>query len=86
MTTGLFIRGRWDTLSNNGWCYTGLPSRHFGGPFVFRFPIADRLTAYEWALLAKKPLTAGGRYTVEVIGKLDGQDFTRRWSFTVARA
>lgn len=49
-------------------------------------PGASGLTAYEWALLARKPLTPGGRYTVEVIGKLDGQDFSKRWSFTVARA
>ena len=38
----------------------------------------------EWALLAQHPLTPGAKYTVEVVGKVDGQDFSRRWSFTVA--
>jgi uncharacterized protein YkwD len=47
-------------------------------------PGASNLTQSEWALMAQHPLTPGARYTVEVTGKLDGQDFSRRWSFTVA--
>ena len=40
----------------------------------------------EWALLAKQPLKPGATYTAEVIGKLDGQDWSKRWQFTVAAA
>jgi tetratricopeptide (TPR) repeat protein len=47
-------------------------------------PGGSGLTQSEWALLAQHPLTPGARYTAEVIGKIDGQDFTKRWSFTVA--
>lgn len=42
------------------------------------------LAANEWALLAKSPLTPGATYTAEVIGKLNGKDYSKRWSFTVA--
>jgi hypothetical protein len=48
-------------------------------------PGASGVTQSEWALLAQHPLTPGARYTVEVIGKVDGQDFSKRWSFAVAR-
>ncbi|PZR86339.1 MAG: hypothetical protein DLM67_24125 [Candidatus Nephthysia bennettiae] len=48
-------------------------------------PGASGLSQSEWALLAQHPLTPGARYTVEVVGKVDGQDFSKRWSFTVAR-
>jgi tetratricopeptide (TPR) repeat protein len=47
-------------------------------------PGGSGLTQSEWALLAQHPLTPGARYTVEVVGKVDGQDFSKRWSFTVA--
>jgi hypothetical protein len=47
-------------------------------------PGSSGLSGSEWALLAKQPLKPGGRYTVEVAGKADGQDFDKRWSFTVA--
>jgi hypothetical protein len=40
----------------------------------------------EWSLLAKKPLTRNTKYTVEVIGEIDGRPYTRRWSFTVEGA
>lgn len=47
-------------------------------------PGSSGVTQSEWALLAQRPLKAGARYTAEVIGKVDGQDFSKRWSFTVA--
>jgi uncharacterized protein YkwD len=47
-------------------------------------PGASGLTGSEWALLAKTPLTAGARYTVEVSGQVSGQDLAKRWSFMVA--
>jgi tetratricopeptide (TPR) repeat protein len=47
-------------------------------------PAASGLTPWEWALFSRQPLKMGSRYTVEVVGKVDGQDFTKRWSFTVA--
>lgn len=53
-------------------------------PSVTLQPGQAGAAAFEWALMAKQPLTPGARYTAEVIGKLDGQDFSRRWSFTVA--
>ena len=45
---------------------------------------ADAVAASEWAILAQQPLQPGATYTAEVTGKIDGQDFSRRWSFTVA--
>jgi tetratricopeptide (TPR) repeat protein len=47
-------------------------------------PGSSGLTSSEWALLAKQPLAAGARYTVEVNGQVSGQDLSKRWSFTVA--
>lgn len=44
----------------------------------------QRVASSEWALVAQQPLRPGATYTAEVLGKLDGQDFSRRWSFTVA--
>ena len=44
----------------------------------------DKVGANQWALLAKNPLKTGARYTVDVSGQVDGQPFTKRWSFTVA--
>jgi hypothetical protein len=44
----------------------------------------QELSANEWAFLAIAPLKPGATYTVEVKGQLDGQAFTKRWSFTVA--
>lgn len=40
----------------------------------------------EWALLAKQPLKPGATYSVEVSGKLDGADWSKRWQFTVTDA
>jgi uncharacterized protein YkwD len=48
-------------------------------------PGKSAVAAFEWALLAQQPLTPGARYTVDVTGKVDGQDFSRSWSFTVAK-
>ena len=42
------------------------------------------LGANQWALLAKSPLKSGSRYTVDVSGQVNGQPFSKRWSFTVA--
>jgi tetratricopeptide (TPR) repeat protein len=47
-------------------------------------PGSSGLTSSEWALLAKQPLAAGARYTVEVNSQVSGQDLSKRWSFTVA--
>ena len=44
----------------------------------------DKVAANQWALLAKSPLKSGTRYTVDVSGQVDGQPFSKRWSFTVA--
>jgi hypothetical protein len=44
----------------------------------------DKVGANQWALLAKSPLKSGSRYTVDVSGQVDGQAFSKRWSFTVA--
>jgi predicted Zn-dependent protease len=44
----------------------------------------DKVGANQWALLAKSPLRSGSRYTVDVSGQVDGQPFSKRWSFTVA--
>ena len=44
----------------------------------------DKVGANQWALLAKSPLKPGSRYTVDVSGQVDGQPFSKRWSFTVA--
>jgi predicted Zn-dependent protease len=44
----------------------------------------SNLGANQWALLAKSPLKSGSRYTVDVSGQVDGQPFSKRWSFTVA--
>lgn len=44
----------------------------------------NQLGASQWALVPKQPLEPGARYTVEVTGTVDGSDFSRRWSFTVA--
>jgi hypothetical protein len=41
------------------------------------------LTQSEWALVPRRPLQPGARYTAEVVGTVDGKDFSRRWSFTV---
>jgi hypothetical protein len=43
-----------------------------------------QVNAGEWAFMATDPLQTGATYTAEVIGTLDGQAFSKRWSFTVA--
>jgi hypothetical protein len=52
MQTGLFIPGGWarDPVWGGKNC-AGWPSTRWGSPFFFRFPIADRHTAYEWAMV-----------------------------------
>jgi hypothetical protein len=47
----VFIRGGWKPLHKHEQNFVGLPSRFGVGPFHFRFPIADRHTAYEWAMV-----------------------------------
>jgi hypothetical protein len=51
--TELFIRGGWAGKRDprRGQTFSGLPSRSFTGPFFFRFPIGNRHTAYEWAMV-----------------------------------
>jgi uncharacterized protein YkwD len=49
----------------------------------YTLPPGDRLGQSQWALVPKQPLRPGGHYTAEVQGTIDGQDFSRRWSFTV---
>ncbi|MEP7104820.1 MAG: CAP domain-containing protein [Chloroflexota bacterium] len=43
----------------------------------------QQVDAGEWSFLAKEPFKNGATYTAEVIGTLDGQPFSKRWSFTV---
>jgi tetratricopeptide (TPR) repeat protein len=38
----------------------------------------------QWGVLPQDPLVAGGRYTFQVSGTVDGQPFVKAWSFTVA--
>lgn len=48
----LFIRGGWVGVGTRDLVnYTGLPSRSLYGPFFFRFPVDNRHTAYEWAMV-----------------------------------
>jgi tetratricopeptide (TPR) repeat protein len=56
------------------------------GQEVPSYVVTPRVNAgpNEWGLLAKAPLTPGAVYTVEVVGKIDGRDFTKKWSFTSA--
>ena len=44
----------------------------------------SELGGNEWGVLPREPLQPGGRYTVKITGTLDGQSFTKSWSFTVA--
>jgi hypothetical protein len=44
----------------------------------------NQIGASQWALVPKRPLEPGTKYTVEVSGTVDGQSFSRRWSFTIA--
>ncbi len=46
-------------------------------------PGTSNLGNNEWALLARLPLTSGATYTAEVIGQINGRDFSKRWTFTV---
>jgi tetratricopeptide (TPR) repeat protein len=43
------------------------------------------LVSFAWALVPAAPLTPGATYTAEVIGTLDGKQYSKRWSFTVMR-
>ena len=45
----------------------------------------NQISAAEWSLVPHSPLKPGARYTAEVIGTVDGKDFSKRWSFTVVR-
>lgn len=47
---GLFIRGGWTPFHKRERNRIGLPSRFGVGPFYFRFPIAEKHTAYEWVM------------------------------------
>lgn len=40
----------------------------------------------EWSLLPQQPLKPGATYTVAVSGTLNGQPFSKRWSFTTVPA
>jgi hypothetical protein len=51
---------------------------------VYTFDPGNQVGQNQWAMAAKQPLTPGGRYTAEVTGTVNGTDFTKRWSFTVA--
>jgi predicted Zn-dependent protease len=42
------------------------------------------LAANQWGVLPRDPLAAGGRYTFQLSGTIDGQAFQKVWSFTVA--
>ena len=44
---------------------------------------SQQLDQGEWSFMALDPLRTGATYTAEVTGTLDGQPFSRRWSFTV---
>ena len=44
----------------------------------------NQVTGAQWSLIPHSPLKPGAKYTAEVVGTADGQDFTKRWSFTVA--
>ncbi|MGH7902961.1 MAG: hypothetical protein ACREPA_02395, partial [Candidatus Dormibacteraceae bacterium] len=46
-------------------------------------PANPDLQPGQWAMLAKRPLTPGARYTADAAGSLDGRPFHERWSFTV---
>jgi hypothetical protein len=48
-------------------------------------PTNSGLAANQWGVLPRDPLAAGGRYTVKLDGSIDGQAFTKSWSFTVAQ-
>ena len=43
----------------------------------------SQITAAQWSLVPHSPLQPGATYTAEVIGTVDGKDFSKRWSFTV---
>ena len=43
----------------------------------------NQISAAEWSLIPHSPLKPGAKYTAEVIGTVDGKDFSKRWSFTV---
>ena len=53
---------------------------------VYALAPADAVASSQWALLAQQPLKPGATYVAEVSGKIDGEDFSRRWSFTVSPA
>lgn len=42
-----------------------------------------QLQADQWAVLPQDPL-AGGKYTMKLVGTINGQAFQKEWSFTVA--
>ena len=43
-----------------------------------------QLAANQWGVLPRDPLAAGGRYTFQLSGTIDGQAFQKVWSFTVS--
>ena len=46
----------------------------------------EKVGPNEWSLLAMKPLQPGATYTVQLAGRVDGQEFDKKWSFSVAAA
>ena len=44
----------------------------------------QQVEAFEWSIFALQPLKPGTLYTVELNGTLDGQAYSKRWSFTTA--
>ena len=42
------------------------------------------LKGNQWGVLPRNPLLPGSRYTIKVAGQVDGQPFSKTWSFTVA--
>jgi hypothetical protein len=51
---------------------------------TFTFDPGNQVGQNQWAMTARQPLTPGARYTAEVTGTVDGTNFTKSWSFTVA--
>jgi Cysteine-rich secretory protein family len=51
---------------------------------VITFDPGNQVLQNQWAMVARQPLTPGTRYTADVTGTVNGADFSRRWSFTVA--
>jgi hypothetical protein len=78
------------TLETGGAAQLAVSSGRLLGPdgqqvVSYELKPGSALVNFAWALIPAAPLAAGATYTVEVIGTLDGQQYTKRWSFTVMR-